>query len=227
MAARPPEAREPLSRARIVAAAIALADAQGIGAVSMRQVGRRLGVEAMSLYRYVSSKDVLLDAMVDAVLAEFPVADATLTWQDRLRVLVLGAYLVLLDHPWSTAAATSRPAVGPNRLRYADDIVGTLLAGGCTPQLAHDVSHAIDNHVFGFTLQELRLEAGSEGGAYASDELLGEGVAVPTPSLSFVLQHAHHDRDAEYAFVLDVLIAGIERAITEEPAAGGSTSAAG
>ncbi len=215
----PAGTREPLSRVRVVAAGVALADTLGVDAVSMRQVGRQLGVEAMSLYRYVSSKDVLLDAMVDAIVAEFPVADASLGWQDRLRTLVLGAYLVLLDHPWAAAAATSRPAVGPHRLRFSDDILGTLLDGGCSPQLAHDVSHAIDNHVFGFTLHELRLEAGSSGSAYAPASVPDGGGAVPTPHLSFVLQHAHHDRDAEYAFVLDVLIAGVENAL--------ATSAAG
>jgi AcrR family transcriptional regulator len=224
MTPRPTGTREPLSRPRVVAAGIALADALGVEAVSMRQVGRQLGVEAMSLYRYVSSKDVLLDAMVDAVIAEFPVADASLVWQDRLRTLVLGAYLVLLDHPWSTAAATSRPAVGPHRLRYSDDILGTLLDGGCGPQLAHDVSHAIDNHVFGFTLHELRLEAGSNGSDYATAAVPDGGAAAPTPNLSFVLQHAHHDRDAEYAFVLDVLIAGIERALATSADAGATST---
>jgi AcrR family transcriptional regulator len=215
-----PRDREPLSRARVVAAGVRLADASGIDAVSMRRVGGLLDVEAMSLYRYVSRKDVLLDAMVDAVIAEFPEPDDALPWQDRLRTLVLGAYLVLLDHPWSAAAATSRPAIGPNRLRYSDDILGTLLAGGCSPQLAHIVSHAIDNHVFGFTLQELRLEAGLGGTGYAVDELLGGRPSTPTPHLSSVLQGATHDQDAEYAFVLDVLIAGIENAIATTSEAG-------
>ena len=213
----PPD-RQPLSRERVVRAGIGLADAAGLEAVSMRRVGQSLGVEAMSLYRYVSRKDVLIDAMVDAVIGEFPERDRALPWQDDLRTLVLGAYLVLLDHPWAAAAATSRPAAGPNRLRYTDDILGVLLAGGCGAQLAHDVSHAIDNHVFGFTLQELRLEIGRRAGAYEVDELLGGRPATPTPHLSFVLQGATHDQDAEYAFVLDVLIAGIESAIAASPA---------
>ena len=214
-----PPGREPLSRERVVAAGIRLADSSGIDGVSMRRVGEALDVEAMSLYRYVSRKDVLLDAMVDAVIAEFPGRDEALPWQDDLRTLVLGAYLVLLDHPWAAAAATSRPAVGPHRLRYTDDILGALLAGGCGAQLAHDVSHAIDNHVFGFTLQELRLEAGLEASSYAVDELLEGRPAAPTPHLSYVLQGATHDQDAEYAFVLDVLIAGIERSIADAAAA--------
>jgi len=216
-----PRDREPLSRERVVAAGIRLADSAGVDAVSMRRVGASLGVEAMSLYRYVSRKDVLLDAMVDAVIAEFPRPDDELSWQDSLRTLVLGAYLVLLDHPWAAAAATSRPGVGPHRLRYSDDILGTLRDGGCTPQLAHDVSHAIDNHVFGFTLQELRLEAQSSGDAYRAADAGDGGAQLSAPNLSFVLQHAHHDRDAEYAFVLDVLIAGIETAIAEAPTSTG------
>ncbi|MEO8528309.1 MAG: TetR/AcrR family transcriptional regulator [Pseudolysinimonas sp.] len=194
-------------------AGIALADERGIDAVSMRRVGEALGVEAMSLYRYVSGKDELIDAMVDGVIAEFPASDTALEWRERLRTLVLGAYLVLLDHRWAPAPATSRPAVGPNRLRFVDDILGALLAGGCTHQLAHDSLHGIDNHVFGFTLQEFRLESGLSGRGYELDALVAGNDPEKYPNIARTIGDAHHDRDQEFIFVLDVLISGIERAI--------------
>ena len=184
-----PVGREPLSRARVVAAGILLADTLGVDAVSMRRVGQNLGVEAMSLYRYVRGKDELLDAMVDGVIAEFPAPEGGLDWRGRLRSLVLGGYLVLIDHPWAAALGAIRPAIGPARQVFHDAVLRTLLEGGCPVALAHAALHAFDNHVFAFTLQEFHIESGAR-------------TAEPG-----------HDRDTEFVFVLDVLLAGVERAI--------------
>lgn len=181
--------REPLTRERIVAAGVGLADSDGIDAISMRRVGAALGVEAMSLYRYVSGKDDLVDAMVDAVVTEFPAPDPGLDWRGRLRSIALGAYLVLLDHPWVAGPATSRPASGPARRAFLGALDDALRWGGCEPRLARDCAHAIDNHVFAFSLQERRHAARDDA-----------------------------ERDAEFIFVLDLLIAGIEAAIANRTA---------
>jgi AcrR family transcriptional regulator len=201
-------ARLPLSRDRILRAAVEVADVLGVDAVSMRRVGEQLGVEAMSLYRHVRGKDDLLDGMVDAVLAEFPAAEGSLGWQESLRVLVRGAHAVLLAHPWAAALATSRPAVGPARLAFVDQVLGILRSGGCSVQLAHDAMHAVEVHVFAFTLQELRLEGGPRG--YELDELPSVSLY---PHLAETLDGATHDRTAEFEFVLELLIVGIEQAI--------------
>ena len=184
-----PVGREPLSRERVVAAGILLADTLGVDAVSMRRVGQNLGVEAMSLYHHVRGKDELLDAMVDGVIAEFPAPESGLDWRGRLRSLVLGGYLVLIDHPWAAALGATRPAIGPARQTFHEAVLRALLEGGCPESLAHAALHAFDNHVFAFTLQEFHIESGAR-------------VAEPG-----------HDRDAEFVFVLDVLLAGFERAI--------------
>jgi AcrR family transcriptional regulator len=211
---KPP--REVLSRDRVLAAAVDLADQQGIDAVSMRRVGESLGVEAMSLYRHVRDKDDLLDGMVDAVIARFPAREASLPWRESLRALVRGAHDVLLAHPWVAALATSRPAVGPARLRFVDAVLGALLAGGCSPQLAHDAMHAIEVHVFAFTLQELRLQGGPSAHGYQLDDVLAKADALP--HLAATLAVAEHDHVAEFEFVLELLIVGIERAITTSAA---------
>lgn len=207
-------ARPPLSRDRILRAAVEVADVLGVEAVSMRRVGQQLGVEAMSLYRHVRGKDDLLDGMVDAVLAEFPVADGSLDWRESLRALARGAHDVLLAHPWAAGLATSRPAVGPARLAFVDQVLGILRSGGCSVQLAHDAMHAVEVHVFAFTLQELRLEGGSRG--YELDALPDVNLS---PHLAESLAGATHDRAAEFEFVLELLIVGIEQAV--------ATSAAG
>lgn len=184
-----PAGREPLTRARIVAAGVRLADTRGVEAISMRKVGAELDVEAMSLYRYVSGKDDLLDAMVDAVVAEFPAPDPALDWRGRLREIALGAYLVLLDHPWVAGPATTRPASGPARRAYLGALEDALRWGGCDAALARDAAHAIDNHVFAFSLQQSR-QATPDGTA----------------------------RDAQFIFVLDLLIGGIEQLVAAAPA---------
>ncbi len=203
--------REVLSRDRVLVAAVELADEHGLDAVSMRRVGESLGVEAMSLYRHVRNKDDLLDGMVDAVIAQFPERDDALDWRESLRTLVRGSHGVLLAHPWVAALATSRPAVGPARLRFVDAVLGTLIAGGCSPQLAHDAMHAVEVHVFAFTLQELRLQVGASAHGYPLDAVLGE--AALYPHLAATLATATHDHLAEFEFVLELLIVGIERAI--------------
>jgi AcrR family transcriptional regulator len=203
--------RDVLSRERVLAAGLDLADEQGLDAVSMRRVGESLGVEAMSLYRHVRNKDDLLDGMVDAAIARFPARDESMAWRESLRTLVRGAHAVLLAHPWVAALATSRPAVGPARLRFVDAVLGTLSAGGCSPQLAHDAMHAIEVHVFAFTLQELRLQGGTSAHGYRLDDVLARADALP--HLAATLAVAEHDHVAEFEFVLELLIVGIERAI--------------
>ncbi|HWH97007.1 MAG TPA: TetR/AcrR family transcriptional regulator C-terminal domain-containing protein [Pseudolysinimonas sp.] len=203
--------RDVLTRERVLVAAIDLADEAGLEAVSMRRVGTALGVEAMSLYRHVRNKDDLLDGMVDAVIARFPARDESLDWRESLRTLVRGAHDVLLAHPWVAGLATSRPAVGPARLRFVDAVLGSLLAGGCSPQLAHDAMHAVEVHVFAFTLQELRLHAAPSAHGYQLD-VARDDVAL-YPHLAATLARATHDHVAEFEFVLELLILGIERAI--------------
>lgn len=210
--------REVLTRERVLVAAIELADEQGFDAVSMRRVGDALDVEAMSLYRHVRNKDDLLDGMVDAVIAQFPARDESVEWRESLRGLVRGAHDVLLAHPWVAGLATSRPAVGPARLRFVDAVLGALLAGGCSPQLAHDAMHAVEVHVFAFTLQELRLQVGRAGRGYQLDHLLAGAAAEEHPHIAATLAVAEHDHVAEFEFVLELLIVGIERAIATTPA---------
>jgi AcrR family transcriptional regulator len=201
-----------LTRDRVLLAAVELADEHGVEAVSMRRVGESLGFEAMSLYRHVRGKEDLLDGMVETVVALFPTRDEGLDWRESLRALVRGAHDVLLAHPWVAALATGRPAVGPARLRFVDTVLGALLAGGCSPQLAHDAMHAIEVHVFAFTLQELRLS--SPG--YQLDAVRGDSALYP--HLATTLASATHDHVAEFEFVLELLIVGIERAIVASPA---------
>ena len=106
------------SREQITAAAIKIADVEGIEAVSMRRIAREVSAGAMSLYRYIGSKDDLLELMVDAVQGEDPLPDTPSgDWRADLSALAHRGRALMLRHPWTTTITTSRPSFGPNSLR--------------------------------------------------------------------------------------------------------------
>jgi AcrR family transcriptional regulator len=115
-----------LSRARIVTAAIAIADAEGLAALSMRRIAGALGVGAMSLYRYVPGKDELVDLMVDHVYAEGPELDERGTWRERLEAACRAEWAHYHRHPWLLHVAQGRPLLGPNSLRATEAVLRIL-----------------------------------------------------------------------------------------------------
>jgi len=165
-AAAPPPARTPLSRQKVVDAAIALADTAGMDALSMRQLAQRLGVEAMSLYNHVPNKDALIDAMVDDVAGRIALPRPGQPWRAEMAQRARSAHALLLQHPWSPLPMISRMNVGPGMLRYADATHGCLLAAGFDHAAADHARHAMDSHIHGFTLQELHFPL--DRGEYAS-----------------------------------------------------------
>ncbi len=154
---RPSKTRKPLSRERVLQAAVELADRDGLEALSMRRLGSALGVEAMSLYNHVANKDDLLDGIVDAVTAEFadPGSMPGDDWRAVLRGCVMAQHEVLLRHPWTAALAESRVRTGPVRMRYYDSLLGVLREAGFSELGAYRANLTLDSFVYGFTLQEV------------------------------------------------------------------------
>ena len=97
--------RKPLTRERVLDAAVAIADADGIEALSMRKLGQALGVEAMSLYNHVANKGELVAAMVDRVVGEFDLPDDERRWEAAIRRCAISAHDLLLEHPWACRLA--------------------------------------------------------------------------------------------------------------------------
>lgn len=155
----------PLSRDRILQAALTLADAEGLEALSMRNLAQALGVKAMSLYNHVANKDDIIDALVDLVVSEIDRPNQTgccwrdpaLDWKTAMRLRALSAHEVLLRHPWGTLPLVSRVNVGPAMLSYVDATLGCLQKAGFGSELADHVWNALDSHIYGFTLQELNF----------------------------------------------------------------------
>lgn len=203
--------RDALSYDRVLQAALALVDAHGLESLSMRRLGSDLGVEAMSLYRHVPSKDALLDAMVDAIVQTWvddahPVVD---DWRARLASIMHRAHRALLERPWAVELVTVRPRVGDARLRYAEAVTTALLDGGFTPQLAHHGLHIVDGTIMGFTAQQARRPSAAALGDRVQ-ELYDGALAGEYPGISRTIRE-HHDHDEEYALMVDLVIEGLGR----------------
>lgn len=147
--------RPPLTRERVLQAALALVDREGAEALSMRAVASQLGVEAMSLYRYVASKEDLLLGVADLVVAQIEVPRPGTRWREAMRARALSAREVFLRHPAAALLVESCARLTPARLAYADAIVGLLMADGFDAMQAYRAFLLLDSYVYGFTLQEL------------------------------------------------------------------------
>jgi AcrR family transcriptional regulator len=146
------EARAPLSRERVLQAAIALADEAGIESLSMRKLAQALGVEAMSLYHYFANKDAILDAMLEVVFSEYepPASDAD--WRAAMRRAAISAHHTLLRHPWACGLLMSPTSPSLAQLRWMDTVLGRFRSAGFSPEMTHHAYHALDSHIVGFTL---------------------------------------------------------------------------
>ena len=215
--------RTPLSRDRVLAAAVDLADASGIESVSMRRLADRLGVVPMALYKHVAGKDELLDGMVDAVIAEFEPPGPGADWKDGVRQRLLSARRAVLRHPWARKAIESRTRRSAAVLGHMDAVAGTFRAGGLSPDLTHHVMHALGNRIWGFS-PELFEEPRDEDAPPLSPEaqqamaaefaqrfphVLEIAVAATRGDLSGVGQGC--DEQFEFEFALDLLLDGVER----------------
>ncbi len=122
----PPARPVPLDRARIVAAAVALADEGGLEAVSLRRVAARLGAGPMRLYGYISTKEELFDLMLDEVYAEILPRERPGDWREALRVHAHRTRQAALRHEWLADLLGGRPALGPNALAVAETTLAAL-----------------------------------------------------------------------------------------------------
>ncbi len=137
------ETRSPLNRERVLAAAMALADKEGIGSLSMRKVGHELGVEAMSLYNHVANKEDLLDGLVDLVLGEIDPVPTEGDWKTKMKARILSARGALLRHPWASRVIETRKTPTPAVLDHMETTLAILRDGGFSVDLTHHSLHAL------------------------------------------------------------------------------------
>ena len=213
MAGRPTSRRGALHRDDVVAAAVALADDGGLGAVSMRSVAGRLGVEAMSLYHHVANKEDMLDGMVDVVFGQLHLPVVGGDWRVEMRARSQSGRAVLLRHRWAIGLMDSRRAPGPASLGHHDAVLGCLREAGFSLALAGHAFATLDAHLYGFVLQEVSLpfEAGTDAAALAREML----DALPEGELTYFREFARdrvlqpgYDFGAEFDVGLDLLLEG-------------------
>src|SRR5581483_1301060 len=147
--------RLPLSRDRILQAALALADEHGVEALSMRKLGQALGFEAMSLYNHVQNKDDVLNGILDLVIAETEPADPAAPWDAAIRRSAISIHDALRRHPWAAKLLTSAGHVRAERLRQMDALLACLRKAGFSEETTYHAYHVLDGHVIGFTLWEI------------------------------------------------------------------------
>jgi AcrR family transcriptional regulator len=211
------EPRIPLSKQRVLRAAVALADQGGVRSLSMRKLAQQLGVEAMSLYHHVANKDDILDGIVDVVFSEIDLPSSEAEWKAAMRQRAISAREALLRHPWATGLMESRSTPGPATLRHHDAVLGILRTAGFSIELAAHAFSVLDSYIYGFALQEANLPfKDSEELAAVADTILGNLPADEYPHLTeltveHVLQRGY-DYGNEYLFGLDLILDGLDRA---------------
>jgi AcrR family transcriptional regulator len=216
--------RKPLTRERVLDAAVAIADADGIEALTMRKLGRALGVEAMSLYNHVANKGELVAAMVDRIVEQFELPDDEPRWDVAIRRCAISAHDLLLEHQWACSLAllpSDTRVVGGPRIRYMEWLLRQLREADFSAELAFSAYHTLDSHIFGFTLWQLgHAEAARRTMPVDADlSEWAEGfIARMRPSYPYLAEHAEQhmaaapgDGRREFEFGLDLVLDGLKR----------------
>jgi AcrR family transcriptional regulator len=210
----PTEARTPLSRDRVLHAALELADGSGVEAVTMRRLGEELGYEAMSLYRHVANKSDLLDGMLDLVLAEWQLPDGGGEWAEAIRTSARSVHDALRRHRWAARLLMTGNHVRPMRLRYMECLLGRLREAGFDLDTTYHVYHLLDGYIFGFSLWEI---------AYTSIPIDAEVVtrlmqAIPWDEHPHLAEHRDqhmseglHREASSFEVGLDLILDGLQK----------------
>jgi AcrR family transcriptional regulator len=212
------EPRVRLNRDRVLRVAVTLADSGGIESLTMRKLGVELGVEAMSLYNHVANKADLLDGMIDIVFAEIELPTGETDWRAAMRRRAVSARDVLSRHRWATGLMESRTTPGPATLRHHDTVLGILRGAGFSIELAAHAYSALDSYIYGFALQEPSLpfdngeDTAKVAQAIMSRFASGEFPHLTEIAVEYVMQPGY-DYGNEFAFGLELILDGLERAL--------------
>lgn len=206
--------RVPLSRERVLYAAIEVADAGGLAALTIRSLAQELGVKPMSVYHYVANKDEILDGIVDIVFSEIDLPSADGDWQADMRRRAISARRVLRVHPWAIPLLQSRTSPGPATLTHHNAVIGSLRAGGFTVERTAHAYALLDSYIFGFALSEASLPInGPETVAEVAESMRFQVLAEAYPHLlEFTTEHIlkpGYDFGAEFEFGLNLILDGL------------------
>lgn len=212
--------RTRLSRQRVLRGAVAVADAGGIGALTIRSLARELGVKPMSVYHHVANKDEILDGIVDVVFAEIDLPSPDGDWQVEMRRRANSARWVLSHHSWAIGLLESRTTPGAATLRHHDAVIATLRRAGFSVAMTAHAYAVLDSYVYGFALQEVSLPLkGPDTVADVANSIMQQFPAGEYPHLvematEHILQPGYDFGD-EFEFGLGMILDGLARSISE------------
>jgi len=222
--------RVPLSRERVLHAAIAVADTAGVRALTIRTLAAELGVTPMSVYYYVANKSEILDGIVDVVFSEIELPPGDGDWRSEIRRRAVSARRVLARHPWVIGLLESRKTPGPATLRHHDAMIGTLRAAGFSVEMTAHAYALLDSYVYGFTLQEAALPFdGPETVPDVAEPIMqrfpdGEYPHLVEMATEYILQPGY-DFGNEFEFGLNVILDALTRSIPDSSSRGSGQSA--
>lgn len=204
-----------LTREQVLRVALAMADEDGLDSLSMRLLGRRLGVEAMSLYNHVASKDDILDGIVDLVVEEIAIPSAATDWRKAMSERAVSALRAWRRHPWASALMDSRVSSGPARLRYLDTMIGILRGAGFSLELSARAFSVLDCYIYGFARQLLNKAPSDQGSSRKQAAAFRDAMPDEAyPSLALLaewsMEHGYN-QDADFAFGLTLILDGLEK----------------
>jgi len=221
----------PLTRERVLRAAVSLADGDGLDAVSMRKVGQELGVEAMSLYNHVDNKEDILEGMLEIVMLEIEEATDGFRlpredddWKSAMRERIMTARKSMLRHKWAPSILETRTEMSPLMVRYTDALIGIMRHGGLSYDLAHHAMHTLGTRMLGFNLELFEPESKEE--SEADTMAIMTQMAPQIPHLIEMMTEIVHDDgpdntmgwcddETEFVFSLDLVLDGLERVSNE------------
>jgi len=218
---RPPEKRVPLNRERVLRGALAVADAEGVGSLTMRSLAEHLGVKPMALYHHVANKSEIVDGIVDLVFSEIELPAAGGEWRLEMERRARSAREVLRRHPWAIGLLQSRTHPGPATLRHHNAVIGVLRGAGFSIVMTAHAFALLDSYIFGFALSEASLPInGPETVAEVAESMMLTYLTRDFPHLGeFSTEHVlkpGYDFGAEFAFGLQLLLDGLARSLDDQ-----------
>ena len=211
------ETRAPMSRDRVLDAAIGLADAGGIESLTMRRLAQELGVEAMTLYYYVANKDEILNGIADLIVGEIELPSSGADWKAAIRKTAISAHQVLLRHPWAANLVLSASGFSQARMQYMNALLGCLREAGFSPEMTDHAYHALESHIMGFTLWLIGMALEAEKLPDLAASFLRD---LPRDRFPYLAEHigTHLVPPTEYTvsefeFGLDLILDGLERTL--------------
>jgi AcrR family transcriptional regulator len=207
--------RIPLSRDRVLSAAVTLADQDGIESLSMRKLAQEFGVVPMALYKHVANKDDMLDGMVDVVFSEIELPPRGTDWKTGMRQRAISARQVLTRHRWAIGLTESRMKPGASNLRHHDSVIRCLREAGFSIEMAIHAYSALDSYIYGFALQEQALPFDNQNVGELAEIMLSQFPADEYPSLKETIVELIDKSAWEYAdefeFGLDLILDGLQK----------------